>query len=300
MCRLFGFRSVIQSQVHRSLVAAENALAVQSHKHRDGWGVAYYVADAPHVIKSTSPAVDDHIFERVSGIVASETVLAHLRLASVGEQNILNTHPFQHGHWTFAHNGEVGEYATVREDLRAEVAPNLKRFILGDTDSEVLFFLFLTFLSRVTDLHRKGTPFEVVAGALSQMVARVRTIAPTDDPEHHKLSFIVTDGHTLVGMRNVTPLLFSTYKTRCLDRETCPFLDTTCEAPSDTGFVNHLIVSSERLQGDNTWIELGSGELVGVDWRMALHRGVARPDGSVMLHGDALYEPASVDLATHE
>ena len=30
MCRLFGFRSVLQSQVHRSLANADNALAVQS------------------------------------------------------------------------------------------------------------------------------------------------------------------------------------------------------------------------------------------------------------------------------
>ena len=57
MCRLFGFRSVIQSQVHRSLVAAENCLAVQSEAHRDGWGVAWYLARAPHLIKGTSAAL---------------------------------------------------------------------------------------------------------------------------------------------------------------------------------------------------------------------------------------------------
>ena len=43
MCRLFGFRSVIPSQMHRSLIAADNALGRQSERHPDGWGVAYYV-----------------------------------------------------------------------------------------------------------------------------------------------------------------------------------------------------------------------------------------------------------------
>ena len=59
MCRLFGFRSVIPSQVHRSLLAAENALGVQSNQHRDGWGVAFYVDGSPHVTRSPLTAVGD-------------------------------------------------------------------------------------------------------------------------------------------------------------------------------------------------------------------------------------------------
>ena len=74
MCRLFGFRSVIQSQVHRSLVSADNALLLQSSDHPDGWGVAYYQEGSPHLIKSASTAIDDHLFRRVSGIVSSQTV----------------------------------------------------------------------------------------------------------------------------------------------------------------------------------------------------------------------------------
>src|SRR4051794_40838657 len=76
MCRLFGFRSVIPSQVHRSLLAAENALGVQSNLHPDGWGVAFYIDGAPHVTRSPSTALGDALFHRLSGVVASETVLA--------------------------------------------------------------------------------------------------------------------------------------------------------------------------------------------------------------------------------
>ncbi|MFT5430271.1 MAG: putative glutamine amidotransferase, partial [Myxococcota bacterium] len=118
MCRLFGFRSVIPSQVHSSLASAENALGVQSTKHPDGWGVAYYVGGAPHVIKSYEPAHESRLFERVSGIVASETVLAHVRQATVGERTVLNSHPFQYGRWIMAHNGDVRGYAEVKDDLR--------------------------------------------------------------------------------------------------------------------------------------------------------------------------------------
>ena len=117
MCRIFGFRSVIQSQVHHSLLDAENALATQSTLHPDGWGVAYYVAHAPHVIKSEATALDDHLFRRVSGVVSSETVLAHIRNATLGEKSILNTHPFQYGHWPFIHNGNIKNWEESRSTM---------------------------------------------------------------------------------------------------------------------------------------------------------------------------------------
>lgn len=295
MCRLFGFRSVIQSQVHRSLVAAENALSTQSVKHRHGWGVAYYLMDTPHVIKSTSPAGEDQIFQRVSGIVASQTVLAHLRLASVGGVNILNTHPFQFGPWVFAHNGEIRRFDEVRAALRAEVAPAMRRYILGDTDSEVLFYLFLTYLGKYTDLHRRGTTVEAVTNALAETIQTVQRLADdsdaTSDEERNKLSFIVTDGHSMVGVRYRKPLLFSTYKRRCFDREECPYLSPECEAPTESGFVNHLVITSEELHGDNIWLELDDCEVVGVDWRMRLYRGSLQ-DGISNVKPVAPEEPA--------
>ncbi len=286
MCRLFGFRSVIQSQVHRSLVAADNALAVQSEAHRDGWGVAYYVADAPHLIKGTSPAVEDTIFAKVSGVVASETVLAHLRLATGGAVNILNAHPFQFGRWVFAHNGKIIGWPQGRDRLIRDVAPNLRRYILGDTDSEVIFYLFLTALSRRVDLHRRGTPIADVHAALGETVQLVRDRCDLPDAEEKALlSVIVTDGHCMVAARGGKPLCFSTYKRRCLDRDDCPFLDVACEAPTEDGHVNHLIITSEELQGDNVWLELEDGEVVGVDFRMMLHRG--RLGGDIAVVGAA-------------
>src|SRR4029077_15509897 len=101
MCRLFGFRSVIPSQVHRSLLAAENALGVQSNQHPDGWGVPFYVDGSPHVTRSPTTALGDALFHRLSGIVSSETVLAHVRKATQGALTVLNCHPFQYGRWVF-------------------------------------------------------------------------------------------------------------------------------------------------------------------------------------------------------
>ena len=40
MCRLFGFRSSVESRAHNSLVVAENAVANQANQHSDGWGIS--------------------------------------------------------------------------------------------------------------------------------------------------------------------------------------------------------------------------------------------------------------------
>lgn len=265
--------------MHRSLVVADNALGAQSDRHPDGWGVAYYVDGAPHLTRSPSTALSDHLFQRVSGVVSSETVLAHVRKATVGELSVLNCHPFQYGRWTFAHNGEIKHFARYRDAVLAEVAPRLRRFILGETDSEALFFLFLTHLSQHGSLGgRLG--LEEVVSALRKTVTQVRRLCDGTDAEGRALlTFIVTDGQVMAAAQGGKELYFSTYKTRCADREACPNLSPECEAPSTTGFVNHLIFSSEPLLGENIWIEMAEGEVVGVDARMRLMRSArhARP-----------------------
>lgn len=281
MCRIFGFRSVIQSQVHRSLVSADNALMQQSDRHPDGWGVAYYTAGAPHVIKSVSSAQVDHLFRRVSGIVSSETVLAHLRKATHGALTIINTHPFQHGQWVFVHNGNISGFEGLRERLLERIAPVLRRYILGDTDSEVLFYLLLSHMAKRCELHRAGFPLEDLVDAIAETVDEVQELAGEicyqDDgpPTATFLTFVLTNGTTLVAHQGGKRLHYSTYKSRCPDRDDCPSYGPECERPTQSGFVNHLLVSSEPLLGENIWDELKPHEVIGVDWRMQLtHKGL--------------------------
>jgi glutamine amidotransferase len=278
MCRLFGFRSVIQSQVHRSLVSADNALVQQSDRHPDGWGVAYYNAGAPHVIKSVSTAMDDHLFKRVSGIVASETVLAHLRKATQGDLSIINTHPFQFGHWTFAHNGNVRGFSEIRPQMIARIPAVLRRFILGDTDSEALFYLLLGHMARRCELHRAGFPLgdvmEAVKETVDEVVALAGDVCMRDDgpPDESFLTFVLTNGTTMVAHQGGKNLYYTTWKKRCPERDDCPSFGPECEKPTEHGFVKHLVVSSEPLQGENVWSELRPFEAIGVDWRMQLSR----------------------------
>ena len=113
----FWFRSVIQSQVHQSLVHAENALRIQSERHPDGWGVAYYHAGTLHVIKSDDQQLMTTFFRHISGVVSSETVVAHIRKTTVGQNSIINTHPFQFGPWVFVHNGNIKTSQALKINL---------------------------------------------------------------------------------------------------------------------------------------------------------------------------------------
>ncbi len=270
MCRIFGFRSTLQSQVHRSLVQADGALGRLSNEHPDGWGVAYYLEGTPHLMRSPATALSDQVFHRLSGVVASETVLAHVRKATQGDVSVLNCHPFQHGRWTFVHNGDIPNFAARRRALFGAVAPRLQRFILGDTDSEVLFYLVLSELQRYGSLARR-LRLEDVTESLRKTLSYVRS--ECDDAEHTSLlTVVLTDGESMVAVEGGKPLYWSTHKTRCSERGECPLFAPECEAPSTDGFVNHLLFASEPLAGENVWTKLETDEIVGVDGRMQLTR----------------------------
>jgi len=276
MCRLFGFRSVLSSRVHASLVSADNALVNQSERHPDGWGVAYYREGAPHLLKSTRTALECSLFQRVSGVVTSETVVAHLRKATQGPLSVLNTHPFQYGPWVFAHNGNIKGFAKVRPRLLAAIAPELRAFILGETDSELIFYLILTHLCRRGGLRAQDYPVAAVCGAitaaLEEIVGLVGEFSRADgDPRKTYLTFVLTNGMVMVAHQGGKGLYYSTYKGRCPERDTCWAYAPECEQPT-TGHVNHLIVSSEPLQGENVWLPMAAGEMVGVDGSMTLYR----------------------------
>jgi glutamine amidotransferase len=270
MCRIFGFRSVIPSMVHRSLMEADNALCRQSKRHPDGWGVAYYVDGSPHIVKSAASALTDHLFHRVSGLVSSETVIAHIRKATVGPKTILNSHPFQYGRWVFAHNGTVPRFEEVRPAFHSMIAPKLLRYILGETDSEVLFFMFLTELAKSGSLAEQHDN-DAITKALATTVSKVREVADSRaGVEASALTLMICDGSALVATRNGRQLFYSTYKSRCPERDTCSSFGPECEAPTKTGVVNHFILSSEPLGGENIWIEIPEEHVVGVDVDMKL------------------------------
>jgi glutamine amidotransferase len=279
MCRLFGFRSVINSQVHSSLVHADNALSSQSIKHPDGWGVAYYREDTPHLIKSTERAFDDHIFHKVSGVVSSDTVVAHLRKATQGNLSILNSHPFQYGTGVFAHTGNLKTFDRYKSKLISRIDPELQKFVLGSTDSEIIFYLLLTFIKKRQALSDINIHLGKLKDATEELCHFICQYSgplyggETSNPKENHLTFILTSGKVMIGFQGGQHLNFSSHKSLCSERETCSYYSKICEHPTKNNEqVNHLIFSSEKLVGENIWQKMERGELIGVDSNMYLTR----------------------------
>ncbi len=112
----------------------------------DGFGVGWYGAPAtPGVFRSTEPACNDRNLHELADHISSGHFFTHIRAAIGSAVQQTNCHPFRHDRWLFMHNGYINEFAAIKRDLVLAVDPSLYPHIEGQTDSEVLFFLALTF-----------------------------------------------------------------------------------------------------------------------------------------------------------
>lgn len=136
------------------LYKPKNSLVTQS-KHSqlgaettngDGFGVGWYGGlPTPGVFRSTEPAWNDRNLRELSAHATSGRVFAHIRASTGGAVQQTNCHPFRYGRWLWMHNGLIQGFRNLKRDLVLAVGPELFPEIEGSTDSEVFFFLALTF-----------------------------------------------------------------------------------------------------------------------------------------------------------
>ncbi len=153
MCRWLAYSGspILLSEV---LYGGTNSLIDQSlHSHLgaettngDGFGVGWYGAPAtPGIFHSTEPAWNDRNLQEIAGHISSPLFFTHIRAAIGSAVQQTNCHPFRHDRWLFMHNGYINQFATIKRDLVLAIDPSLFAEIQGQTDSEALFFLALTF-----------------------------------------------------------------------------------------------------------------------------------------------------------
>jgi predicted glutamine amidotransferase len=166
MCRWLAYTGN-PLQLETVLFNAKHSLIDQSLHSRlghtttngDGFGIGWYghPTDIPFRYRCIQPAWSDRNLREAARAIHAPLFVAHVRAATDTPSQETNCHPFRHGRWLFAHNGLVRNYPAVRRDLMVAIDPDLFPSIEGSTDSEVLFFLALTFglaLAPVTALER--------------------------------------------------------------------------------------------------------------------------------------------------
>jgi glutamine amidotransferase len=256
---------VVPAAVHPALVTEKNSLLIQSREHKDGWGIAAYdAAPVPQVARGLGAAHSDPDFQRVSSMVSARTVVAHVRLASVGAVELPNAHPFLHGRWSFVHNGTIRNFARHRDAVESLIRPDLRAFVRGATDSERCFHVFLTRLSARCSLDG-SVPVDEVARALGETMSLVSAITDESAEVRSSMNFLVTDGEVMVATRRNRTLYFTDGQRRNTF--------STGEPPRSGSQMEQIIIASEALCGNVTaWHSVPEEEMIGVDARLTLHR----------------------------
>jgi predicted glutamine amidotransferase len=113
----------------------------------DGFGVGWYGtrADTPAIFRSLVPAWNDRNLREIASDVESPLFLAHVRASTGAAVQQTNCHPFRYGRWLWVHNGIVRDFPHMKRELALAVDESLYTCIEGSTDSELLFYLTLTF-----------------------------------------------------------------------------------------------------------------------------------------------------------
>jgi glutamine amidotransferase len=153
MCRWLAYsgspvllKDALYSRAHSLIDQSLHSRMGAETTNGDGFGVGWY-SDVPEpgVFRSIEPAWNDANLLELAGHIRSGHFFAHIRAAIGSPVQQTNCHPFRYGRWLFMHNGSVAQFADVKRDLVLAVDESLYPRIAGSADTEVLFYLALTF-----------------------------------------------------------------------------------------------------------------------------------------------------------
>jgi len=162
MCRLFFYWSTTTPNPSHVITFLEQSThkkkytpGLNNHRdrwvHVDGYGLAilrpnhssWKVHKYPGTCEGNPRCLPE--IERLMRGVQSTHILGHIRTASKNSAVVLeNTHPFVYQDNVFAHNGGIRDFEQHRSSLLKHVSPKYRSHILGTTDTEVLFYMWLT------------------------------------------------------------------------------------------------------------------------------------------------------------
>jgi predicted glutamine amidotransferase len=265
MCRLFGLHAgtdVVTATFW--LLDAPDNLAEQSRKNPDGTGLGVFDAQGcPQVRKQPIAAWQDIDFATEAHEMTGTTFIAHVRYATTGSHDLLNTHPFLQDGRILAHNGVVEGLDVLDERLREMGTADL---VLGQTDSERVFALITGSIRA-----RGGDVTAGVVDAVGWLAANVPIYA---------VNLLLSTATDMWALRYP-----KTHELYVLDRRESPpdsqFRLRTKRIRADSEhlrFRPSVVFASEPMDDDPRWCLIDPGELVHVDAGLQISRNLVFPD----------------------
>jgi glutamine amidotransferase len=164
----------------------------------ESWGLGYYYRG--DILQRIEPQKQGELLnvEKAVHGIAADIVLMHTRMATVGPVRPENVHPFRFQDWLFGHNGTLAGFELFKEHIQHAMPPFILRGIKGDTDSQHIFHLFLSFLYDAGMLNRPNPGIHAIRDALVRTFATLDEFAKNNGEEPSPASLMVTDGYSLV------------------------------------------------------------------------------------------------------
>jgi len=265
MCRLFGLHAGRRATTATFwLLDAPDNLAAQSRRNPDGTGLGVFGRDGqPVVHKQPMAAWEDSEFATEAHEMTGTTFIAHVRYATTGGLDVVNTHPFLQDGRLFAHNGVVEGLDAIDARLHDLGTADL---VAGQSDSERVFALITGYTrARGGDVSaglRDAVDWladNVPVFALNVLLCTATDLWALRYPEPHQL-------YLLNRRRPATHRRFELRTNRIHTR-----CDQLAALPS-------VVFATERMDDDPAWSPLEAGELVHVDADLRIDRQVVFPD----------------------
>ncbi|KAK4113749.1 N-terminal nucleophile aminohydrolase [Canariomyces notabilis] len=233
MCRFLVYKGSDEILLSKLVLDPAHSILKQSFDSRlrldtrrgqnnaDGFGIGFYtdpkLGAAPCLFTSTTPAWNCANLQRLASKTASRLIFAHVRATTEGSLSEDNCHPFCHGSLMWMHNGGLGGWKQIKRRLGERLADKWYLGVVGGTDSEWAFALFLDTLERMG--HDPSSQPENGFGPTVLRKAMLKTIAQINElidniPEsvihaenvdtRSLLNFAVSDGHSIICTRYVS------------------------------------------------------------------------------------------------
>lgn len=218
MARLFGLIGNRADLGGRILAHEAAALKVDGKLVRKdkplGWGLGFYQGGEVLMRRRPMDERGGVDITSLAGDLRTDVLIGHVRTATVGALSTENTHPFRFRQWLFAQTGTVTAFDSIRERLVATIPEFLRSGIRGETDAEVVFHVFLSFLHDAGRLNDAVVDADASREALRSTLAVVDATAAEVGGAPSALNLLLSNGEYLLALHQTGTMAYRTFSGR--------------------------------------------------------------------------------------